>query len=95
TSITCAYCHGADLRGAQPPIPESPPAPDLATAGGWPLDLFVDVVRTGQMPGGRELDPEFMPIALTAAMTDDELTAIHTHLATLADRTPTRQAVEG
>lgn len=84
TSITCAYCHGENLRGnAEPPIPDSPPAPDLAAAGQWPLDQFKRALRTGITPGGRELNAEYMPWSLTAAMTDEELEAIHAHLATL------------
>ncbi|HEX2094513.1 MAG TPA: c-type cytochrome [Longimicrobiaceae bacterium] len=84
-SITCAYCHGEDLRGdASPPIPGSPPAPNLAGAGQWPLDGFRRALRTGVTPHGRRLDPEYMPWKITAAMTDVELEALHAHLRTLA-----------
>lgn len=83
TSITCAYCHGADLGGAQPAMPGSPPAPDLATAGGWSIADFKHALRTGERPDGTEVDDEFMPIAFTQTMKDHELEAIHAYLATL------------
>ena len=82
-SITCRYCHGEGLRGAQPPLPDSPPAPDLAAAGAWPLDQFKEALRTGERPGGPDINPEFMPIALTRNMTDVELEALHAYLAEL------------
>lgn len=85
TSITCGYCHGPDLRGAQPPTPGSPPAPDLASAGQWRLEDLKHALRTGMTPGGRQLDVNFMPYTFTAKMTDDELEAVHLHLATLID----------
>lgn len=80
-SITCAYCHGQDLRGMQPPIPESPHAPDLvALADEWSHDAFVETLRTGTTPDGRELDPEFMPYRLTAQMEQSELDALYAYL---------------
>lgn len=85
SSITCSYCHGTDLRGNQkPPIPESPPAPDLAGPGQWPLAAFESTLRTGVKPNGDSLDVEFMPISITSQMDDDDLEALHAHLATLA-----------
>lgn len=88
TSITCAYCHGADLRGGQPPEPGSPPAPDLASAGQWPSAAFAHTLRTGQTPGGRQLDPKVMPWTFTKNMSDDEIAAIHAHLGTLIHSAP-------
>ena len=89
--VTCQYCHGADLRGGQPPEPGAPPAPDLAVAGRWPLDVFKQVLRTGRLPGGDSLDP-VMPISMTAPMTDDDLAALHAHFGTLGGATPVRGA---
>jgi mono/diheme cytochrome c family protein len=85
--ITCTHCHGPDLRGnPRPPAPGSPPAPDLAAAGRWTLAAFEDALRTGRRPGGGEMDPRFMPWSLTAAMTGDEIAALHAYLRTLVDR---------
>lgn len=88
TSITCAYCHGEDLRGAQPPKPGSPYAPDLAAAGKWEHAAFKQTLRTGVTPQGKKLDAENMPWTMTAAMDDVELDAIHAYLATLAPAAP-------
>ena len=82
----CAYCHGDDLRGMQPPDPEMPLAPDLGSAGQWSFETFEQLLRTGVRPDGRPLVG--MPWEVTARMTDDELTAIHTHLATLGGARP-------
>lgn len=84
TSITCAYCHGPELRGAQPPNPSSPPAPDLSAAGQWDFAAFEQALRSGIRPDGSQLNPEFMPWTVTAHMSDDELRAIHAHLSSLA-----------
>lgn len=83
TSVTCAYCHQADLGGGTTADPASPPAPDLAAAGQWPIEEFKHALRTGETPGGRQLDPAFMPWTFTAHMSDTELEAIHAHLASL------------
>lgn len=83
-STICAYCHGDDLRGMQPPNPGSPPAPDLAAAGRWTPEQFIHTLRTGTTPGNRQLNPEFMPWPMTAHATDAELLGLHAYLATLA-----------
>lgn len=80
TSITCQYCHGADLNGAQPPNPDSPPAPSLAASAAWGIDQFKETLRTGVRPGGMEIDTQFMPIAITGNMTDMELEALYAYL---------------
>lgn len=89
----CAYCHGEDMEGmAQPPGPPGVlPAPSLVAAGKWTLDEFKHTLRVGETPGGRTLDPEFMPLALTKAMTDEELEALHTYFGSLAT-TPVQAA---
>ena len=81
-SVTCAYCHGPELRGTpKPPIQGSPPAPDLtATAASWTLDQFKQTLRTGIRPNGQKLKPEYMPFTLTAAMEDRDLEALYAHL---------------
>ncbi|HEX6926661.1 MAG TPA: c-type cytochrome [Longimicrobiaceae bacterium] len=84
TSITCAYCHGPELEGADSPVPGSPPAPALAAAGRWSLADFERALRTGVTPDGRTLNPEYMPWTFTARMTDEEIAALHAYLATLS-----------
>lgn len=80
-SMTCAYCHGEDLRGAVPPMPGSPEAPDLvARADAWSYDQWVETLRSGTTPDGRALDEEFMPVSLTRRMDDAELQALYAYL---------------
>ena len=83
----CAYCHGENMEGMeQPPGPPGViPAPSLVAASHWSLDEFKRTLRTGETPGGRILDPKFMPLALTKAMTDEELEALHTYFASLVN----------
>lgn len=88
---TCRYCHGEDLRGAQPPEPGTPFAPDLAAAGAWSLEAFKRTLRTGVAPDGRRLD-RAMPISMTRHYTDDEVAALHAHFATLTGPAPARAA---
>ncbi|NNF57994.1 MAG: cytochrome c [Rhodothermaceae bacterium] len=82
-SGVCAYCHGEGLLGAQPATPGSPPAPSLVAAGQWSLDEFTTTLRTGTTPGGRTLDPEFMPVAFTSQYDSTEYRALHAYLETL------------
>lgn len=82
-SVTCAFCHGADLHGAQSLEPGAPPAPDLAAAGAWTLPQFTRALRTGNRPAGPRLNPQFMPWTMTAHMTDDEIAALYAYLGTL------------
>lgn len=81
TSITCALCHGGNLLGD--PMGE---APGLVLAGvTWSTEAFLEFFRTGRKPDGSESDPEMMPWKdLGAFFDDDDLVAIHAHLATLA-----------
>ncbi len=82
-SSICAYCHGDNLQGAQPPNPDSPPAPSLLAAGQWSMDEFATFLRTGTTPGGRTVNPEFMPISFTSQYDSTEVAALHAYLATL------------
>lgn len=81
----CAYCHGDDLGGMlEPPGPPGMiPSPSLIATGQWSLDEFKHALRTGERPGKEDINPEFMPLAITKPMTDDELTALHTYFASL------------
>lgn len=82
----CATCHGADLGGAQPPDPESPPAPNLTSGGQLPLYTeasFIETMRTGVTPYGYALNPDFMPWESFGKFTDDELTGLWMYLQTV------------
>lgn len=80
----CTACHGADLSGAQPTFdPASPFAPNLAAAGAWSEQEFIETMRTGITPYGRRLDPDFMPWREFGKFDDDELSGLWMYLQSL------------
>jgi len=82
----CRSCHGANLAGGPPPDPDSPSAPNLTPAGepgNWIQDDFLNTIRTGVTPNGRELNPEAMPWQSFAKFDDDELIGLWMYLQTL------------
>ena len=79
-SVPCAYCHGENLKGAQPPEPGAPFAPALSAASAWPLDAFRTFLRTGTRPDGSRVNAQFMPIEMTRHYTDEEVAALHAYL---------------
>jgi cytochrome c553 len=86
----CKGCHGMDLAGGPSPEPGAPPAANLTPAGigPWSEQDFFTALRMGRRPDGTTIDP-FMPWALTAAMTDDEIRALWMYLKTVpAKETP-------
>jgi mono/diheme cytochrome c family protein len=79
----CESCHGQDLSGGQPADPASPPAPNLAVVKAWSEDELIQTMRTGVTPGGRQLNPEFMPWDVFGKFSDDELRGLWMYLQTL------------
>jgi mono/diheme cytochrome c family protein len=77
---TCVHCHGADLRGAQPGDPASPPAPTLEPASRWSDAQFRTAIREGVRPSGPRMDSTFMPWQDFRHMTDEEIQALHLYL---------------
>jgi mono/diheme cytochrome c family protein len=82
----CRSCHGPDLAGAQSSEPGAPFSPNL-TPGGvlaiWTTEDFIETIRTGTSPYGRQLDSNFMPWKEYSNFTDDDLTAIFMYLESL------------
>jgi mono/diheme cytochrome c family protein len=88
----CRACHGAALAGGMSSEPGAPSSPDL-TPGGvlaiWSASDFIETMRTGTTPYGRQLEPKFMPYQEYGRMTDEDLTAIFLYLQSLpATETP-------
>lgn len=82
----CYSCHGTQFAGATPPDPESILAPNLTPGGdigSWTETQFIEAMRTGLVPSGRRLIPNFMPWQYKGKMTDDELKAIFLYLQSL------------
>jgi mono/diheme cytochrome c family protein len=82
----CATCHGKDQGGSQSPEPGAPFASNL-TPGGvlaiWTAEEFIETMRTGKTPYGRQLDPNFMPYKDYGRLNDDDLTAMFLYLQSL------------
>jgi mono/diheme cytochrome c family protein len=76
----CTGCHGPGLSGGVIPgtPPDYPQASNLTPGGSvglWSEAQFIQTIRTGKNPGGKEIN-KIMPTRLFAGMTDDELKAI-------------------
>lgn len=81
----CTSCHGKNFGGAPGLGPEDPDAPNISPSGNiskWTTAQFIETMRTGITPEGKELKPESMPISF-GKYSDDDLTAIHKYLAKL------------
>jgi hypothetical protein len=50
---------------------------------GWSQQEFIQALRTGVTPSGKQLNAENMPWRAIGQMTDDELTAIWLYLQSL------------
>ena len=79
-SAGCTGCHGPGLSGGPIPAapPDWPPALNLTPSGelaGWSEANFIQALRTGITPDGRQLS-DHMPWKAYRNMTDDELKAI-------------------
>jgi cytochrome c553 len=87
---SCRDCHGLELAGRTAQDAENgPPAGPNLTSGGalqtWTEEQFMRAMRTGQTPGGRQLNPE-MPWPYYAGMSDEELQSIWRYLQSLPTR---------
>lgn len=81
TWMGCDECHGAQLTGGGGGI--LPLGPNLRSVKGWTAAQFIEAMRSGRTPFGKQLDSLQMPWTVYGRSTDDELTAIHTYLASL------------
>ena len=84
----CGECHGANLAGVtlaegEDGPPEGPNLTPGGDLGNWTEADFINTIRTGQTPSGRQLDGEQMPWGVLSQMSDTELQAIWAYLQTL------------
>ncbi|HSL46279.1 MAG TPA: c-type cytochrome [Anaerolineales bacterium] len=89
---SCKVCHGLTMSGGPiPGFPASwPPAPNLTFGPGsvlpaWSEAGFMDTLRTGVTPEGRQLRGEYMPWNSYKFMSDDELRAVWVYLQSLPE----------
>lgn len=88
-SVTCAECHGDDLRGKPALDPEGMPRPDLRMVAAYSPEDFARLMRTGKAAGGREVG--LMSSAARrryASLTDAEVGSLRAYLTELASRDP-------
>ena len=79
--MTCAICHGPDLRGdAGQQAPALTHVPVV-----WSESQFIEFMRSGVRPGGAPVDAEAMPWELISQFMsdDDDLRAVYAHIASL------------
>jgi mono/diheme cytochrome c family protein len=87
-AVGCAGCHGPGFSGGPiPGVPPEWPAAANLTPGGdlanWSDQEFIDTLRHGVTPEGKELDSQYMPWPTYSQMTFDELKAIWLYLQSL------------
>ena len=86
----CTGCHGPDLAGTPPMDPASPPSANLTPAGhlkNWTREDFLNVMRTGRTPEGKQLDPQIMPWKAIGEQAEPaELDAVWAYLQTLSPK---------
>lgn len=82
-AVSCVGCHKPNLKGGAPIIPGSPQVADISSTGNvgeWTEAEFLQTMRTGKTPEGKNLQNEFMPWQMTASYTDDELKSLYIFL---------------
>lgn len=82
----CVDCHGLTLAGGKSADPTSKAAPNLTPGGElsiWKEEDFINTLRTGVTPTGRQLDPAQMPWEHYRNFSDDEMKAIFLYLQSL------------
>jgi mono/diheme cytochrome c family protein len=75
--MNCRECHGQNFAGTKGGV--LPPAPSLRVAQAWTPDQFVETLRTGKTPYGKQLGST-MPWKNIGRFSDVELRAIHAYL---------------
>ena len=89
-TYSCKVCHGPTMSGGPiPGFPSSwPPAPNLTFGDGsalssWTEEGFINTIRTGLTPEGREVRADYMPWGSYTFMSDDEMKAVWVYLQSL------------
>ncbi len=75
-AVACGQCHGTDLSGGR-----GAPGPDLMVRGGYSRGQFHTLMREGETPSGRELDPMSLVARLSFShFSDAEIDALYDYL---------------
>lgn len=88
-SVTCAECHGTDLRGEPAATSDGTARPSLRIVASYDPEEFITLLRTGKAAGNREVGlMSTVARRRYANLTDTELAAVHAYLTELAVREP-------
>jgi len=82
-STACQGCHRENMKGGEPIAPGFPFVADISSTGNpakWTDEQFIETLRTGHTPEGKQLNPSEMPWTMTKAYSDVELKALHLYL---------------
>lgn len=82
-SVACTGCHKSNLKGGEPVAPGFPVVRNITSSGrigSWTQEQFLHTLRTGERPGDKPLNNDFMPWKMTAQYSDKELTSIYAYL---------------
>lgn len=88
----CSGCHGRSFSGG--PIPGTPPGwtvpanltADATGLAEWSEGDLKHALRNGVARGGRKLNTERMPVAMTRHLTDPEISALYAYFRSLPPR---------
>jgi mono/diheme cytochrome c family protein len=81
----CGMCHGSNMKGGTSPDAASPPCPDISASSNtskWGAEGFIQALRTGVTPQGKEINAKFMPWREHGRLDDVQLKAIYAFLQT-------------
>jgi mono/diheme cytochrome c family protein len=82
-STNCSGCHRKNMKGGPPVAPGFPVVADITSTGNpgkWTEEQFINTLKTGSTPEGKQLDPGEMPWVAFKNYSDDEMKAIFMYL---------------
>ena len=88
-AVVCAACHGEHFSGGAVPgeSSDAPKAANLTTlAQSWSEEDFIQAMRTGATPIGKQMDAKYMPWNRFRTLSDDELKTLWLFFGTLEPR---------
>ena len=85
-AVSCTGCHRPDYKGGEAIVPGSPPVPNITKTGKvgkWTEAEFMNTLRTGKTPEGKQMDSRNMPWTMTKEFTDTEIKSVYLFLKSL------------